>query len=161
MEYLASSPSFATFRDDSLSPLVLETRKVESEMDSDRPNFPRICHYSFSRKYKVFDRRQVVGTLTIGQWLFARTWAASWPSRDYEFVASGIDANRMKKKKKKKEKKEARRPLNALDLFSFKRIPPLPLVGTDGSSSIRRIEIRSSVEGSLVFHRVREKKMFY
>lgn len=123
MEYLASSPSFATFRDDSLSPLVLETRKVESEMDSDRPNFPRICHYSFSRKYKVFDRRQVVGTLTIGQWLFARTWAASWPSRDYEFVASGIDANRMKKKKKKKEKKEARRPLNALDLFSFKRIP--------------------------------------
>lgn len=105
MEYLASSPSFATFRDDSLSPLVLETRKVESEMDSDRPNFPRICHYSFSRKYKVFDRRQVVGTLTIGQWLFARTWAASWPSRDYEFVASGIDANRMKKKKKEGKKR--------------------------------------------------------
>lgn len=64
------------------------------------------------------------------------------PSRDYEFVASGIDANRMGKKKKK----EARRPLNALDLFSFKRIPPPP-VGTDGSSSIQRIEIRSSSRG--------------
>lgn len=126
------------------SPLVLTKQKIE------KPRGSTTGYISFIFEENEVNQlaRQVVGTLTIGQWLLRER--ERHPTVPEITSSLRVESTRIERKRKKK-KKEARRPLNALDLFSFKRIPlfpsshppPPPPVGTDGSSSIRRIEIHS------------------
>lgn len=89
-------------------PSVLETknaRKVE-------PNFPRICNYSFPRNTKFSNWRQVVGTLTIGQWLLReRERHPTVPRLRVRCEWNRRESNGKKKKKRGEKAFERARPI--------------------------------------------------
>lgn len=140
------------------SPLVLTKQKIE------KPRGSTTGYISFIFEENEVNQlaRQVVGTLTIGQWLLRER--ERHPTVPEITSSLRVESTRIERKRKKK-KKEARRPLNALDLFSFKRIPLLPLPPSGRMARLRFEEsrfIREEGKGLvfLTIDRVREKKCF-
>lgn len=146
------------------SPLVLTKQKIE------KPRGSTTGYISFIFEENEVNQlaRQVVGTLTIGQWLLRER--ERHPTVPEITSSLRVESTRIERKRKKK-KKEARRPLNALDLFSFKRIPlfpsshPPPPPPSGRMARLRFEEsrfIREEGKGLvfLTIDRVREKKCF-